>query len=813
MATTASIGHIETISGIVKAITEAGVERYLKVGDSIMMNEVIETVGSDGDPIRLHVKFDHGGSYSLSHNITTLMDESVYKKSKEVFEEQEEIDFDALDETAAGSGLATLALLPAQFLDPVDIFKMALSSGALNGMIASKLGMGEDSAAVSFAGNLLNGSATGNDLIPVLEQFFGDEKSIYEVKTEITSNRGEILYGHVPSDSVVTVLDNGAILGTVTAEFNGSWVIKPENLNEGDHHFTIEVVTPDGETLSATGDLRVDTTPPIADATVDDVLTKQGQPAISGKLPSDFDIGDRVDVEIGGRYYATDVKAFEGTWSVPVGAITYLDSGAYDVVLHLTDAAGNRISLFNEGAVVIDKEAPVLSVDDAIVTDDVTPNFKGTAEAGNEIFIQNGDRILVQTTADETGAWSLELGVQLDGVYNFKINAKDAAGNKASVTKAVVIDTTPPEFNEATVNLGTIGTGESIAPSGISEADTQVSITLTDTTGATISSSVISDANGNWTFETIDLASFADGEIEVAFLAVDQNGNSVPSSSDFNFTKDILPPEVTVNMDTILAGTTQPEISGTVSSNEALKYLRIEVDGQGFTGINIDESGNWKLEKGFLEPLEEGEFDISVIAYDKAGNASQSQTFENILKVDGTIKSGTDSDDQLVFTNANESIYGLDGDDQLFAKGGDDHLDGGSGKDHLLAGDGDDTLVYDSSDKEVNGGTGYDTLLVNDASELRFDQTLSRIEEIRLNGDDTQNFTLTLNDVLNVTSESANSTLLFSSTGSDDTLTLSGDWSAGASDSNTYNTFINGTTSINVSTDLTVSFDDQGNSI
>ncbi|MCC3475035.1 MULTISPECIES: cadherin-like domain-containing protein [unclassified Microcoleus] len=71
---------------------------------------------------------------------------------------------------------------------------------------------------------------------------------------------------------------------------------------------------------------------------------------------------------------------------------------------------------------------------------------------------------------------------------------------------------------------------------------------------------------------------------------------------------------------------------------------------------------------------------------------------------------GTDGDDIIVATGANQSLYGKRGKDKLKGKSGKNKLYGGKDGDDCEGGDGDDEIRGDRGDDKCDGGEGNDTL-------------------------------------------------------------------------------------------------------
>ena len=86
------------------------------------------------------------------------------------------------------------------------------------------------------------------------------------------------------------------------------------------------------------------------------------------------------------------------------------------------------------------------------VTDDKTPTFSGTAEAGAIVTIRDGNIILGSVTAGANGQWRFTSASLLsEGQHTITATAKDAAGNTSTTSDSLTftIDTTVPNGNQA----------------------------------------------------------------------------------------------------------------------------------------------------------------------------------------------------------------------------------------------------------------------------------------------------------------------------------------------------------------------------
>ncbi len=160
------------------------------------------------------------------------------------------------------------------------------------------------------------------------------------------------------------------------------------------------------------------------------------------------------------------------------------------------------------------------------ITNDNTPTFNGTAEAGSTVEVFAGTTSLGTVPADAEGNWSLtvdNLDALTDGVHSITAKATDAAGNTSDASSpalSVKIDTAEPTVTPASVNdttwrntdLPQAFTAED-GGSGLADpADASFTLTASAestrdaTTGAVVPTNVsktVSDVAGNSTTRSV----------------------------------------------------------------------------------------------------------------------------------------------------------------------------------------------------------------------------------------------------------------------------------------------------------------------
>jgi Ca2+-binding RTX toxin-like protein len=115
---------------------------------------------------------------------------------------------------------------------------------------------------------------------------------------------------------------------------------------------------------------------------------------------------------------------------------------------------------------------------------------------------------------------------------------------------------------------------------------------------------------------------------------------------------------------------------------------------------------------------------------------------------------GNAAANELQGLTGNDTLTGLGGNDLLDGGGGGDSLVGGNGADVLRGGNGNDSLIWHARDILLDGGTGSDTLTVAGNLNLRKvgNDVVVDIERISLAGGGASTLTLSLNDILDISS-------------------------------------------------------------
>ncbi|MDX7920566.1 retention module-containing protein [Aeromonas media] len=257
----------------------------------------------------------------------------------------------------------------------------------------------------------------------------------------------------------------------------------------------------------------------------------------------DVEVGQTVTVTLidqdGNRLTTTTVVLPGFVWEANFGDVTgKLVDGPLTIVADTQDTAGNRAS--DTGQTLLDtittitldltdeSDTGASQVDD--LTRDTTPLLQGKGEPGATVTLSLGGNVLTVLTVDGNGNWQYQIPTTLaDGAYDFRVDSVDIAGNRASDTLTVTVDTRAGIDIDDLDTQSLLGQGN-VTLSGSTtevEAGQRVTITLIGQNGQTLySGSALVESDGRWQLNGLDLAGIQ-GPFEVRAEVTDLAGNRV----------------------------------------------------------------------------------------------------------------------------------------------------------------------------------------------------------------------------------------------------------------------------------------------
>jgi hypothetical protein len=456
----------------------------------------------------------------------------------------------------------------------------------------------------------------------------------------VTNDATPTFTGTAEAGATITLFDGTTQIGTTVAGANGTWSFTPGTpLGDGARSMTFTATDAAGNRSapSAAFAFTIDTTAPGAPQ-----LAPTNGAIVSGTGEAGGTI--LIDTNGDGTAEATTTAGENGAWSValttPLANGTVMTAVAVDRAGNASPAAAATVSTGTGPdttaptppvvSSVIDDVAPVqATLANGGATNDPTPTFRGTAEAGATIALFDGATPIGTATADASGAWSFTPATPLAaGVHSVTVTATDAAGNRSSASTpfSFTVEVTAPAAPQVAPTDGT-------TVSGTGEAGATI---LVDTNGdGAADTTTIAGANGAW---SVTLGTpLANGTV-VRVTAVDQAGNTSPAATATvstvpgpgpdpdvsaparpvlgTVTDNVAPVQGTLTSGAVTDDVT-PTFAGTAEANATIAVF----DGGTQIGTTVvDADGEWSFTP--TAPLGDGGHSVTFVATDAAGNAS-----------------------------------------------------------------------------------------------------------------------------------------------------------------------------------------------
>ncbi|VFS49197.1 Uncharacterised protein [Budvicia aquatica] len=393
--------------------------------------------------------------------------------------------------------------------------------------------------------------------------------------------------------------------------------------------------------------LRIDT------VAGDDIINaiELGQALVINGTSTDLAAGSVVTVMVNGQDYAASVNA-DGSWRVGILSqdVAAFPEGSLAITAQATDGSGNTVSHLHN--VEVDLATVAISID--TVAGD---NVLSAVEKGQDLVLtgstQNVEADQVVTvnvggknhlaTVDSNGVWTVtvqaaDLHGLKDGTNDLSVIVTNAAGNSASATQDVRVDTVAPTITINTLAsddiLNATEVGQALAISGTT-AGVEVGQTVTVyLAGKTYHTTV--DADSRWTLDipAENVGILPVGDVIVTAAVSDSAGNE--SSITHNLLVNVTAPIITINTvagDNVINEVEHGQaqiVSGTTVNAVAGDNVSVVIDGKTYSTL-VNADGNWSVgvPGSVISALQDSTVTITATVTDKAGNSSSAS--HNVL--------------------------------------------------------------------------------------------------------------------------------------------------------------------------------------
>lgn len=472
----------------------------------------------------------------------------------------------------------------------------------------------------------------------------------------------------LPTGTAIEVNFGGTVYNA-TVEADGTWSVTIDaqalgELPDGELTITATATAPDNTTVNDSHLLNVviaslpvpTLNEPFADGVLN--LAERSQAQVITGTTGVTGAGQQVTVTLGGISYRGQVDA-DGAWSVtlPAGALTGLTEASSPVPLAITvtDAAGNAATLSE--SFTVDVTPPTISVL-AFTGDDIlnlaeagAPQIlRGEAtgaEGGQPITVViNG--ITYQTTTSPQGTWELpvpaaDLQALPNGPVAISITAVDSAGNPATVTRVITVDTDPQQQPQLVIDPVTanniIDAGERLGDVILTgytlnvEAGKNVTITLNNQTYTGVV-----DASGRWTvtLPQVAVGALNDGEHTLTVSVEDASGNATSQQRTFTVNLDTsaiaLDPITGDNIIGVADLAEDITISGRSVNFDTGATLTVTLNGKQYSAT-VAADGTWtaQIPQADAAALADGTATLTVSGIDADGNPLSTPYSFNVL--------------------------------------------------------------------------------------------------------------------------------------------------------------------------------------
>ena len=296
-----------------------------------------------------------------------------------------------------------------------------------------------------------------------------------------------LLQGHIDGTlgprEVVTLYRGDIKIASIPVNADGTWSYQDSGLRDGESYTykaRVEDAAGNQGPASDPFTITIDTTPPVAIATISsieddtgapgDFITRDATLVVNATVDKPIKADETVQISLdngktwhdatpkgdGYQYDATSTPLDEGTYTFQAQVIdkagNHSDPTSQEVIIKLAPTTAAPI-----GSVIDDVDPITGELHSGAVTDDAKPLLQGpmlgedgksaALDPGDAVYIYDGDKLLGSTATVTDGNWSYQVETDLsEGEHSLKAVVGDTVGNQGAMSDAfkIIVDTTAP---------------------------------------------------------------------------------------------------------------------------------------------------------------------------------------------------------------------------------------------------------------------------------------------------------------------------------------------------------------------------------
>ncbi|EAT99644.2 retention module-containing protein [Campylobacter curvus] len=660
-----AVGIVKQVSGTVVAIDVQGNQRVLRVGDEIMLGEVVHTEGSDSSVV---VSMNNGKEFTLLGDDTIKIDQSVAQVESfgaEAFADASALqqailagdDLSKLEETAAGGAGGGGGSTGGGVSLAAGVFETGGHESNISANFENLSGSSQGNGGI-YNDTGVGGGIGGANRNPASAQALDTTPPFVTINVEDGNSATPAITGAIEpnASAVIQIKDaNGAVVDTINLTpaqtANGTYSVTPSHPLATDGDYTATIVATDAagnSSVPVSDGFSVDTTAPVVSNVV---VTNTDTNTPADGTPDETKVKFKVDdptatITVTGPHGETATVTgpdangdYTATFTTPL-------SKDDTVTIKATDKAGNE----GHGQGVVpdttytDTTAPVVSNVVVTNTDTNTP-ADGTPDETKVKFKVDDPTATITVTGphgetatvtgpDANGDYTATFTTPLSKDDTVTIKATDKAGNEGH-GQGVVPDTTYTDTTAPVVSNVVVTNTDTNTPADGTPDETKVKFKVDDPTAtitvtgphgetATVTGP---DANGDYTATFTTPLSKDD---TVTIKATDKAGNEghgqgvVPDTTYTDTTAPVVSNVVVTNTDTNTPADGTPDETK-VKFKVDDPTATITVTGpHGETATVTGPDANGDYTATFTTPLSKDDT-VTIKATDKAGNEGHGQ--------------------------------------------------------------------------------------------------------------------------------------------------------------------------------------------